>query len=145
MAQRTKEGKEGTRIRRRGSNVAPLVSPCKAGYVGRVGGRGPETLPREMRRQTHSGLQRKRSQSLLILVSACHPQKRRKGKGFLSLQSTAYLGAAASINDSTRRVSQPTNARARPVPDLLPSFLLFIYLAPLLRRSVEFGMQRRDH
>ena len=40
MAQRTKEGREGTRIRRRGSNVAPLVSPCKAGYVGRVGGRG---------------------------------------------------------------------------------------------------------
>ena len=80
---------EGTR-RRRGSNVAPLVSPCKAGYVGRVGGRarrerrGPETLPREMRRQTHSSLQRKRSQSLLILVHACRPQRWRKWKGFLS-------------------------------------------------------------
>ena len=37
MEQRTKEGNGGTRRRRRGSNVAPLVSPCKAGYVGRVG------------------------------------------------------------------------------------------------------------
>ena len=159
MEQRTKEGNGGTRRRRRGSNVAPLVSPCKAGYVGRVGGRarrerrGPETLPREMRRQTHSSLQRKRSQSLLILVHACRPQRWRKWKGFLStyctqgslstycthgsLRSKAFPRRPPlkiqSLLRSSRRVSQPTNAR---VPSLRRCFV---------DRSVEFGMQRRDH
>ena len=88
---RETERREGSWRRiRRGSNVAPLVSPCKAGYVGQVS-RGPEARPKEMRRQTHSSLQPKRSPVTALRLPRLYSRFN------LSPRGTSHRHARASL------------------------------------------------